>query len=79
MTDGLVFFGECFLGGANHADAGVEPAGDPLDVGHGAFVDDVPDQSLGLAAQLRGVVPDLQAGDHQNDDPDSQNKLVFNG
>ncbi|CAJ1815077.1 hypothetical protein IIDPJIOB_01413 [Aeromonas veronii] len=52
MADGFIFFGECFLGGTDHADAGIDPVGDTLDVGHGAFVNDAPDQSLGFSAQL---------------------------
>lgn len=79
VAEGLVFLGEGFLGGGDEIDAGVEPAGDPLDVGDRAVVDEAPDQPLGFTAQLGGVVPDLQAGDDQNDGPDGEDQLVLDG
>ena len=79
VAEGLVFLGEGFLGGGDEIDAGVEPAGDPLDVGDRVVVDEAPDQPLGFTAQLGGVVPDLQAGDDQNDGPDGEDQLVLDG
>ncbi|MNW64519.1 hypothetical protein D3C74_428110 [compost metagenome] len=79
MTEGLVLLGEGLLGGGDQVDAGIEPAGDALHVGDGAVIDETPDQPLGFAAQLGGVVPDLQAGDDQDDGPDGEDQLVLDG
>ncbi|MNZ58779.1 hypothetical protein D3C78_767950 [compost metagenome] len=79
VAEGLILFGEGFLGGGDQADARIEPAGDALDVGDGAVVDEAPDQPLGFAAQLGGVVPDLQAGDDQDNGPDGEDQLVLDG
>ncbi|MNS67695.1 hypothetical protein D3C72_1009540 [compost metagenome] len=79
VTEGLVLLGEGLLGGGDQVDAGIEPAGDALHVGDGAVIDETPDQPLGFAAQLGGVVPDLQAGDDQDDGPDGEDQLVLDG